>query len=229
MASAAQEGRANTQRRVEIVKRKKRVKKKFASVINRVSLMSKLGATFDTPIHEEHEEFDEEEDLIEEEETERGEKAGEHTKVTATPNVAFKNSVLLSPDEASASDTDGNTPVYRAPATLSMYDVSDTDISDSENMSFRSPLMDEGAPTPVLSPAGAGAATADMFILSPDRESDLELTPPPQQQQQKPSEVIKQWNQLYDLSDDSSADEDKDDVRPADRAKTTTDGNYDLS
>lgn len=50
LASAEEEGRSNTKRRVDILKRKKKVKQRFTSVISRVSLMAKFGATYDGSI-----------------------------------------------------------------------------------------------------------------------------------------------------------------------------------
>merc|ERR1712146_224046 len=75
--------KSNMKRRIEIKKRKKKVKKKFGSVIGRVKLMYKMGA-FDS-VDEEEEESGEDDDNEDDEKTETSMSSNVESDASNTP------------------------------------------------------------------------------------------------------------------------------------------------
>merc|ERR1711871_906207 len=117
--------KSNMKRRIEIKKRKKKVKKKFGSVIGRVKLMYKMGA-FDS-VDEEEEESGEDDDNEDDKKTETSMSSNVESDASNTPGFQPKLG-------AWGTDT-------KLAAAAGGIEVSDTE-SDVSGMSPRSPRFD---------------------------------------------------------------------------------------
>ena len=198
IASAAEVGHENTKRRVEIIKRKKKVKKKFSAVLKRVSLMAKLGATFEEPIVEEEEDDDGEDEVHDA----MGNVVTSSVLLASMPTL--KEHVALPPDNAtleqpfatmesdvsnSASDADITLTPHRHSvlgntATSSLFDVSSAEESDwtptTENVHERSGNVAGSPPTqtPLSSfrtPPSNSDLNTSMYAISSESEADTPL------------------------------------------------------
>jgi len=192
IASAAEVGRESTKRRVEVIKRKKKVKKKFSGVLKRVSLMAKLGATFEEPITEEEEEEEEGGDADEAlnnpgniSSLGRSMTALNEQVMLSLDNTAVEKSAVMSPDVTSSTSDMENTPTpirqhtFESTTTSSLFDVSSAEESswtptstiggDNDALSALTPLSS------TTTPRNNSELNTSMYAVSSESEAESPL------------------------------------------------------